>query len=888
MNWPRPAAAGALAVALFGGSALLDAPPLRHATCPIREEPPAPGPPAPPLTLGLGPQGRVGSMSVDADPLPRLEGPSGFSVRLAGGNPNLLANGGFEADADGDGAPDGWTLGPEAIVKGDGPAHRGRRSVRVESGRTATVEAFAGRRAVRPGTLYVLTAWIRSEEVHPIIPPAVREPTDPHSPVQVQVSNGAGPPVAVLYGATGTAGWHRASVGFRAGPGVTEVAIRGVLLEGSGSVWFDDVSLAELFAPSDVAVEGRAVRDGVGFRYQGHAPGEGVALSAALRPVSGAVRVDGAVRASGPRERAMTVAFTLPVDATGWTWGDDARRSRSITEGRYASETTSSLQATSRYPFAAISGDRAGVGVGIPLDEPRIFRASYETGRGLRVEFDLGTSPSATRLGPEAGFSFVVFAFDPAWGFRAAIERYVGLFPEAFTRRTDPRCEGAWFAAPPLYGLDPEGFGLGLNMIALGKASSQRHGEWGTRYLRFDNAAGIYASAYTHQWAHYRPYGHGPQPAYDEVVAGLRAEAAAPGTDPASVRRREEAAAALRSTARDVNGRLLYERWGLYHLSYQNLDPDPAGPDWSGAAMEHQVLRALALAEREGGRLDGIHLDSTSGMRRWGAADDHARRHWALATLPLTFSYDSGLVAVRGVFPLYGHLSRTAGFLHRRGMLLSANFNGDTTRTLGFVGADRIDYFGLEQGLVDRATEEAGLDEFALLKRTLAYQRPLSTLDHQVGLGRLDAEEIDRRLQQNVFYGIFAGAYNFKIEADGGASFPTWSTPEHRELWSRYVPALRRLAAAGWEPVTLARSSDPAVWVERFGRAEDGDLHLTLHNPTGTGRTVRVRLETRAGAGALELLTGERVEVAASGDAGRSVELMVPARSTRVLTFPSS
>ena len=46
------------------------------------------------------------------------------------------------------------------------------------------------------------------------------------------------------------------------------------------------------------------------------------------------------------------------------------------------------------------------------------------------------------------------------------------------------------------------------------------------------------------------------------------------------------------------------------------------------------------------------------------------------------------------------------------------------------------------------------------------------------------------------------------------------------------------VAEAGWEPVTLAHSSDSHVYVERFG-----DRLLTIFNDSPERRTVSIRLE---------------------------------------------
>jgi hypothetical protein len=310
--------------------------------------------------------------------------------------------------------------------------------------------------------------------------------------------------------------------------------------------------------------------------------------------------------------------------------------------------------------------------------------------------------------------------------------------------------------------------------------------------------------------------------------------------------------AARRSTARDVNGRYLYEVYREYVSFYQNHDgADPGDLDWGTTAFREQVVRARELATRAGGRLDGIHMDSTSGARRWGAVNDFDRGHWANATIPLTFSYANGRVAQLGALSMYRQIDRLAEYVRSNGMILSANFNSGPERALGWLGADRIDYFGIEQGLPDKAGGIDRVDPLAMLKRTLAYQRPVTSLDDSIGSGELTPDETRDRLLQSLFYGIHPGVW-VREENEDGQTEPAWSTEANRRLFGGLSPVFRRLSAAGWEPVTRARSSNPHVWVERYG-----DRFLTLRNETDEVQTFGLSLEAPfTGRSAVELFTG--------------------------------
>jgi hypothetical protein len=207
--------------------------------------------------------------------------------------------------------------------------------------------------------------------------------------------------------------------------------------------------------------------------------------------------------------------------------------------------------------------------------------------------------------------------------------------------------------------------------------------------------------------------------------------------------------------------------------------------------------------------------------------------------MPLTYSPESGHVIELEVFPNYSHLKAVAAFLHRRGMILSANFNGSEARAGAWFGADVIDYFGIEGGLDAKAGSAdpyVTVDSIAMFKRTLADDRPVSVLDEQIGTPAISLRQVAARLKQALFYDIFAGV-SHPVTAGRLA------TRAGRALYARYTPLFRQLSAAGWRPITLARSSNPAVWVERYGAMQAGDLAFTLRDNTRSAERYSLRID---------------------------------------------
>lgn len=807
------------------------------------------------LRMTLSPTGSVTSLRLGGREVSGGATPSLFSIRKVGGNPNLLPNPGLEADTDADGVPDGWqlmsgTLRPEWVTD---DAHRGSRSVRFQVPSTTTTTTLRTTAPVEPDTYYTLGGWLRSRDVRPVVAPA--EPETGASPVRLKVQQLSGSTVvetSQAYGYTGTAPWHRQLVGFRTEPGVTSVRVLAQVVAGSGTVWYDDLSLRRLFRRDWGAGRGTVASSRNKAVFHGTAQHMDIDARIAAHP--GYFRINGVASSPKDRRTAFQLRVTLPVDAAGWTWWDDPRRGRRIEPGeRYDHLTRWNEQQTSRYPLSTVSGASRALTVGLPLSKPRLARTQYADGR-LRVTFDLGVSPETSLLGgARVPFSLVLYPSDADWGYRAAVDTYTQVFPRAFERRTDVAREGGWVGWFDRTRLADtwDDFGLGLHMVALHTGNDGGDTNWGAEFLPWDNERGIYTTAYNHHWGYKHRNLDDPQvPTYETEIDRIRADAAIAPDSSEELRRRDRSVATLNSGARDINGRYLFARYRGFLQHYENLNPLDGALDWRTVSRRHQVEPALAEADRVGATLDALHLDSVSGMRRWGAADDYDTSHWANAANGLTFSYDSGRVVDRLALGVADQVRSVSELAHGRGMFLSANFNGSDARSAAWFGAQAIDYFGLERGLPEKAGPAndpyTTVDGYALFKRVLASQRPISTIDPDCD--SYPREELARRFQQTLLYGIYLGC--------GGAS--TWR-PEQQAVFAEFAPLLREVNAAGWEVVTAARSSDPALLVERFGTLpEDGGVWFAVHNPTDVAREYDVQVEPSATGGlAASAMTAE-------------------------------
>jgi len=308
----------------------------------------------------------------------------------------------------------------------------------------------------------------------------------------------------------GTHDWQKRTVTVIPNRPVKTVSVHGIFRHKTGTAWFDDFSLATLERTDAISVfDSVSVMGATTPRVQNTDPvvlttSDGLSISLDLN--TGAVigeggaaggflwrdvatdsdfrqpraemtrdgdvlrlvaedeilklRLDATVAANGDhiaisgtvedltgRDRAITVYFALPLDATDWRWFNDARGGREIEPGQgYSNGVKVGAGASgiaSRYPLACVASADEARALAMPLDQPRIVGFGYDgDSRELYAGVHLGLSAETVNFPSRADFSMVLYRPDPAWGFRSALKRYYDLFPQCFTKRNTR--EGIW------------------------------------------------------------------------------------------------------------------------------------------------------------------------------------------------------------------------------------------------------------------------------------------------------------------------------------------------------------------------------------------------------------------------------------------------------------
>ncbi|NPV46240.1 MAG: hypothetical protein HPY69_04755 [Armatimonadetes bacterium] len=565
--------------------------------------------------------------------------------------------------------------------------------------------------------------------------------------------------------------------------------------------------------------------------------------------------------------RGMLLRFAVPVTATGWQWHDDMQTARKIEAGalyenvvplrafadlpEWADQPALRMGLASRNFCTVITGP-VGLCLAVPLDSPRIFRTAYDAAAGrLELVYDFALTPDS-RHPNRASFSFDLYACDPAWGLRGALQRYYALYPEAFTVHV--REQGQWMAFNRLSEID------NANEFCFALQEGAPEPE-------YDDKIGVLSATYfTHagMGANIPDYDpeQDPLPPYDVQVAAMEA-------------------AFKRTTGQDgiyervglwnAEGRLDVQKWSVYaHLIAQfTLDPELPYGEWT----LRRAMTSLESIRQRGGELDGFYYDGLS------TGVDYNPAHFRTADATVLWDPANRKPYLNNFFSSCKFAKAAAELLRPLGKITMMN---------GAIGssyyvAPWLDVLGAETGL--RIPRE----DFNYI-RTIIHHKPFLTLlkgNYEQSIGRPEMELFMKRC---LAYGVYPGFFDWPPSGLGpGGQY--WNHAKYyerdRDIFRKYQPLCRQLALAGWEPTTRARSSNPSVFVERFG-PKQGVLWFTLLNEEQRAQTTTLSIDLRpfglkpAEVSVVDLVSGATVPLQTEGD-GVKAELAIPADGVMAL-----
>ena len=569
-------------------------------------------------------------------------------------------------------------------------------------------------------------------------------------------------------------------------------------------------------------------------------------VTLSIESVSGALRVHCRLVGDPTPPRGVLLRFALPFDAEGWRWHSDMQTAATIA-ATGIHENVRPLRAYADLPewrdepdlrmgysnrnFCTVLTGPVGLCLAVPIDRPCLFRTAYNADeKRLEVLYDLALTEDS-REPRAAEFSFELYACDPTWGFRSALQHYYALHPDLFAVHI--REQGQWMAFSRLSQIDNANeFHFGLQEGAPETAYDDKLNVLSTIYFTH---AGMGANIPDHD-----PEAD-PLPPHEEQVAAMEA---------AFKRRTGEDGMYRQVGLHDASGKLDVKKWRVYaHLIAQfNLDPELPYGKWT---LQQTNKRTQRAKQSGGGVLDGFYYDGLS------AGINYRTDHAAKADSPCLWDPVARKPFINNFFSSCEFARAAAELLRPKGQVTMMN----GAMGASFFVAPWLDVLGAETGL--RISRE-DLNYI----RTIAAGKPFLTLLKGNYEQRIGKPEVELFMKRCLAYGVFPGFFDWPPSGLGpGGRY--WDHPRYferdRDLHRRILPLCHALATDGWQPLTHAHASAADVFVERFGPGPDGITWFTVLNEGRSDSAVTLTIDaSRLGndpsqAYAVEILTGTRI-----------------------------
>ncbi len=667
--------------------------------------------------------------------------------------------------------------------------------------------------------------------------------------------------------------WVRCQHTFQTLPGTVGGELMFHVVSGKllGKVWMDDLSIRELPLPKPVALRGKVapVRDGVQFRSEE----DGIHIEATIRGLSDRIAIEGMLRDTTGKDRCVQLTYRLPVAATGWRWHTGLDSFQTIEPGRSVTNATEIGRDTNRYispwPYSSIDGPQVGLSLAVPMDYPSVYRMWYDEEGYYTIRMDFGLTSDTKKFSSQAKFALVLSRHNPRWGMRAAAKKYFTMFPRFFEVRTRPGATVQTSLIAKVRGLEDFGAMYG-----------DRHGG-DVRWIKSANDAGMYAMTYNEPWMWRSRFGQVAQtelPSAKDIIASEQRDIDvwdkndSPGWE--AVPRAYSVRAFLNSVFHNefsqpvMNGTRAY-RAGRVVEWLTNADPEIIGPyrvpNRGMLSWTYEYGRDVNGAQKLGGTANGIRYDSLSEWVHLGA-ENFRREHFAFADIPLTFSYRVGRPCQLGYFCALEYMTFVRREVLKQSGITYAN------------GGVSVPWF---TWLLDGISREGWLPEIEGYQRIrmLMFQKTCGDWGG-ARIGRLSESEIERRLNTCLTYTWWPGV-------DGA---PQKTFDQKRPIYKKYIPVLRALARAGWEPVTYGTTEPKSTIIERFGGEGDRPLFFIVRNTGQIPSTISCAIDARAlGLFAdqfkmFDVLAGEEIVPLKSKETGTlSFSLRIPGQTTVVV-----
>jgi hypothetical protein len=567
------------------------------------------------------------------------------------------------------------------------------------------------------------------------------------------------------------------------------------------------------------------------LHQHGVIPGLSLSADICYSVTNSAIRIQAAVSNLVASDRAISLYFALPVSMDAGYWWNSPRSRIAVTQAvESATFTDAALGArnlVSQYPLATVAAD-AALTLAVPPDQYRPFRLAYNRStHQFFAAFDVGLSSIPTNYPQTASAELWLYRSDPAWGLRSGLAGLYNRFPSAYARTFTN--EGIWVAFADIRSItNISDFGIGYHEIG-----------YNTAFIKSDDTNGIQSFRYVSEpWSYWMTMPTNiSNTGYNSVYSYLLSQ---------NSQGIKAATATLSSGLRDPNGLFQFfpaaEPWCPYGAAfYVNASPYISDPQYAITKFSNDWNSAVrdVYNHPENGVLDGEYIDSFLSS---ATVADYSSNHLRTTSFPLTYTRDNLALMTPLILGTYEMARAIAADVHALGKPIMAN----TLYTWPYlpIGMGLFDFTGTEINWFDSAGSFAPpSDDSVLYARAMSGARPYGYLQN-TDFTKVSQAEMESYMRLCAVYAIYPSAFSADASSNNYFEQPALYERD-RPLFKKYVPIIRALSLAGWQPVTDATVDNASVEIEAYGtNALTTARYLTVRNFSSLPAIATVTFDT--------------------------------------------
>ena len=593
--------------------------------------------------------------------------------------------------------------------------------------------------------------------------------------------------------------------------------------------------------------------------FEGTQSSLGLSISADYTAKDNHIAVSGVIKDTTNAQdgRAVQLSYALPITASGWKWGANIQSARDIKTGAtgdvYKELGEGGLpvvdwdsEARTMNPMSVIYNDDLGIAMAVSMDFPTYYELEYNGSTNQYVlNYHLGIVPEAADA---ARFEFIIYRIDdPKWGLRSAMEKYAHIFPEYYEVRE--KDQGLWVAFIKTSTIiNPEDFNLKFK---------EDDGDFRQEgYYEYEHKIKGFSYIEPGDWWLPEMEAFTEDAVYKAIADQAKQDE--------SIKATRQAIATDFCKSLDPSGNLTWNPvnvpWALNGAQVSiNANPNlPGKYNFYNLYLSDQQCKILFdPKEAISFPFDGIYLDELSGW--WLGNANFNKEHYQYTTVPLTYSPYYKKPMLHRASTTWEFVKKLSDTLHGQGKTIFSNKCPDKNS----FNTPLVDVMGTESTAMNGTSYEPQSIDRLSMWRSLSYQKPFCILLSN-NYDQFDHSMMDKYFQRCLAFGIFpspCGSYSDNLQYFTSRNL---YYERDRDIFKKYMPTLKKIAQAGWEPVTKAEHDNKNVLIERFGENADEGVYFTVYNNTDQAQSVNVTIpvstfDLKEGHTFKEMISGQNI-----------------------------